>query len=140
MKIIFWVAGILIAIWACTPQKGIIRVNSLDGEKTETEDDSITYELETFDTKFETWYLLHKSPANYRSQSYYENWNRQYVTAWNLNAMDPRKSWFFEMVIGYDPTVDYGFDLNHELFYYFQYVEKVLKIQIMSNGPNVVNL
>jgi len=27
-------------------------------------------------------------------------------------------------------------ELNHKLFYYFQYVEHVLKIQIMSGGPH----
>jgi len=81
---------------------------------------------------------LHNSPAMYRSQGYYESWNRQYVSAWNANAMNPRKSWFFETIVGYDPTVDYGFELNHELFYYFQYVENVLKIEIMPNSPKAV--
>ena len=52
--------------------------------------------------------------------------------------LDPRKSSFFEPIIGYDPTVDYGFELNHKLFYYFQYVENVLKIQIMPGGPKVL--
>ena len=53
--------------------------------------------------------------------------------------MNPRKSSFFEPIIGYEPTVDYGFDLNHELFYYFQYVENVLKIQIMPGGSKAVH-
>jgi len=34
--------------------------------------------------------------------------------------------------------VDYGIEINHELFYYFQYVEQVLKIQIMPGGPRAV--
>jgi hypothetical protein len=79
---------------------------------------------------------LQNSPAKLRSQSYYENWNRQYVSAWNFNAVQPSKNNFFEPIVGYEPQVDYGFEINHKLFYYFQYVENELKIEIMPNGPN----
>jgi hypothetical protein len=127
---------LLIFIFACSVNKHAVKIESNHDEV--ADQDSVEYELETFDQKFETWYMLHDSPSQYRTQQYYEVWNRQYVAAWNYNATDPRKSSFFEPVIGYDPTVDYGFELNHKLFYYFQYVENVLKIEIMSGGPNVV--
>lgn len=132
----FWITALVIFA-ACNTQKGVIKVVSHEGPtmaQDSTAKDSVEYELETFDPKFETWYTLHDSPAMYHSLSYYENWNKQYVTAWNANAMDQRKSWFFETIVGYDPTVDYGFDLNHKLFYYFQYVEHVLKIEIILGG------
>lgn len=136
MKQIFWGIGVIIFIVACSSQKKAAHVPQV--EKKEIAEDSVEYGLETFDQRFETWYQLHNSPAMYRSQGYYESWNRQYVSAWNANAMNPRKSWFFETIVGYDPTVDYGFELNHELFYYFQYVENVLKIEIMPNSPKAV--
>jgi len=101
-------------------------------------EDSLEYELETFDLKFESWYQLHNTPSEYRLQSYYESWNQQYVFAWNSNAMNSRKNSFFEPIVGFDPTEDYGFELNHKLFYYFQYVENVLKIRIISGGPHAV--
>lgn len=129
--------GILLIIVACSTQKKVTERNHATIEV--AAEDSLEYELETFDPKFETWYLLHNSPANYHSQSYYEGWNRQYVSAWNANALDFRKSSFFEPIVGYDPTIDYGFELNHKLFYYFQYVEKVLKITIMTGGPHAGN-
>ena len=132
---IIWL-GIIIFILSCSTQKKAVKIES---DKVEAaEQDSIEYELETFDAKFEIWYQLHDSPAQYRSLQYYESWNRQYVSAWNHNATSSRRSWFFEPIVGYDPTVDYGFELNHKLFYYFQYVENVLGMQIMSGGPNVV--
>jgi hypothetical protein len=121
---------------ACSTQKGLVTVKSNIAES--SVEDSLEYHLETFDGKFESWYQLHNSPAMYRSQQYYENWNRQYVSAWNFNAMSERKNSFFEPIVGYEYTVDYGFEINHELFYYFQYVEHVLKIQIMPGGPNAV--
>lgn len=131
-QIIFWM-GIILLIVACSTQKGIVKVKSNNVES--VVDDSLEYELETFDGQFETWYQLHKSPAMDRSQQYYENWNRQYVSAWNYNATNGRRKSFFEPIVGYDFTTDYGFELNRELFYYFQYVEHVLKIQIMPGGP-----
>ena len=138
-KTMLWIIA-LIFVASCSTQKRAVKVVSHEENKVAQDTaakDSVEYDLETFDGKFETWYQLHDSPALYRSQSYYENWNRQYVAAWNANAMDPRKSWFFDPIVGYDPTVDYGFELNHELFYYFQYVEHVLKIQIMPGGPRI---
>lgn len=131
-QIIFWL-GLILLIAACSAQKGVVKVNSNQEES--TVEDSLEYDLETFDGRFEIWYQLHKNPSMYRSQQYYENWNRQYVSAWNYNATSGQKKSFFEPIIGYEYNVDYGFDLNHELFYYFQYVEHVLKIQIMPGGP-----
>ena len=131
-QIILWL-GIILFIVACSTQKGVVKIKSSDEES--LVEDSLEYELVTFDGQFETWYLLHKSPATYRSQQYYETWNHQYVSAWNYNAMGGRRNSFFEPILGYEYNVDYGFELNHELFHYFQYVEQVLKIQILPNGP-----
>ena len=132
---LFWL-GIILLMAACSTQKGLVTVKSTIGES--SVEDSLEYALETFDGRFETWYQMHNSPAMYRSQQYYENWNRQYVSAWNYNAMGGRKNSFFEPIVGYEFNVDYGIEINHELFYYFQYVEQVLKIQIMPGGPKAV--
>ena len=124
---------------ACSAQKGTVEIKP-NGDEAVAEADSIEHELETFDPEFETWYTLYNSPAQYRSETYYETWNRQYVSAWNSNAMNPSKNDFFEPIVGWDPTVDYDFEIDHELFYYFQYVENVLGIQIMSGGPKSLPL
>ncbi|HZL12207.1 MAG TPA: DUF6146 family protein [Prolixibacteraceae bacterium] len=134
-KIIVWI-GIILFVAACSSQKKAVETKHKTIEV--ATEDSLEYQLETFDQGFESWYLLHDNPSQYHSQSYYEGWNRQYVSAWNANAMDSRKASFFEPIVGYDPTVDYGFELNHQLFYYFLYVENVLKIRIMSGGPKAV--
>jgi len=133
MKQLFFYAIALLFVIACSTQKGIVKIEQ-ENDLAE-EEDSVEYELIVFDPKFETWYILQNSPANYRSQQYYEYWNRQYVTAWNYHASNSRRSSFFEPIIGWDPTIDYGFEINHKLFYYFQYVERVLKIEIIPNGP-----
>ncbi|MEN8116471.1 MAG: DUF6146 family protein [Bacteroidota bacterium] len=137
MRRILVIIGIVIFVYACSTQKGAVQVNK--NEPDIAVPDSLEYDLETFDVKFETWYQMHNNPSMYRSQQYYENWNRQYVSAWNHKAIHSSKRGFFEPIVGYDPNEDYGFELNHELFYYFQYVENVLKIKILQGGPKAVN-
>lgn len=135
MKQLIILPLLILLFWACSAPKGTVKV-----EKNEPvlEVDSLEYDVETFDSKFETWYAMHKTPSTYRSQEYYENWNKQYVVAWNHKSTTGAKNSFFEPIVGYDPTEDYGFDVNHKLFYYFQYVENVLKIEIMPGGPKAV--
>ena len=137
MKQFLLFAVIIILGFSCSTPKNALQIK--ENEETDVPVDSLEYSLETFNSRFETWYMMQNSPARYRSQEYYETWNRQYVAAWNYNATTSGRRGFFEPIVGYDPTVDYGFELNHKLFYYFQYVEQVLKIQIMPGGPrNIV--
>jgi hypothetical protein len=139
MKQIIFIVIALLFVLACSTQKGVVKIEENKDEMVAVED-SIEYQLETFDAKFATWYALHNNPSQYRSQQYYESWNRQYVNAWNYNSTQPGKSSFFEPIVGYEPNIDYGFELNHKLFYYFQYVERVLKIEIMPGGPQSISL
>ncbi|MBE0649387.1 MAG: hypothetical protein IH595_00970 [Bacteroidales bacterium] len=133
-KLVLWI-GVLLFVASCSTQKKLAekKTKPVEIEKT----DSVEYQLETFDQRFENWYDFQNNPSQYRTKSYYENWNRQYIAAWDAKATNPIRNPFFEPIIGYNSSVDYGFKLNHKLFYYFQYVEHVLKIPILPDGPNV---
>ena len=135
MKQMLFLAAVLLMGYACSTSRNTPRI--LANDTLEAATDSVEYELKTFDTGFESWYALQNRPAQYRSESYYENWSRQYVSAWNYKATQPGNR-FFETIIGYDPITDYNFELDHKLFYYFLYVENVLKIQIMPGGPQSI--
>lgn len=139
MKRVLIFLSVLGIVWACSGPK------TIDNTKAEPEDlnkntkDSVSYVMETFDAKFEKWYNLHKNPALFQKQEFYEKWNRKYVSEWNRKSQLKENSDFFVPIVGYDRKKDYGFAMNHQLFYYFQYVEKVLKIEIIPEGPNVVS-
>ena len=137
MKQLLFIIGVVLIVAACSSQKKAVKKeNKADIEITT---DSTEYGLETFDSQFKTWFQMHGTPAKHRSLQYYEAWNRQYVSAWNKKARSGRGGSFFEPISGYNTNVDYDFKLNHELFYYFQYVEQVLKIQIIpGGGPKAV--
>lgn len=133
MQKILFILVITLFIFACSTQKNI-QVTKNDAET--TVEDSTEYDVEMFDGKFDSWYQRYQTPANYRQQSYYESWNRQYVTMWNSKASSSSGKFPFDPVVGFDPTYDYGFELNHKLFHYFMYVENELKIRIMPGGPH----
>ncbi len=133
MKKLFLLFTAVSFIVACSGPKGLVKIEPNGSEA--APEDSVEYELIVMDAGFETWYTLQDSPARYRSQQYYEGWNQQYVSAWNYLSTQPGRRSFFQTIVGYEPGVDYGFKLNHKLFYYFQYVEHVLGIPILSYHP-----
>jgi hypothetical protein len=137
MKQFFILLTIVLFIWACSGPKAVVEAEK-DEPETDVEMDSVSYVIETYDAKFKAWYDLHKSPETNRPQKYYENWNKKYVKEWNRKSTQKEYSDFFVPIVGYNRTKDLGFEINHQLFYYFQYVENVLKIQILPDGPKVV--
>ncbi|MBN2638779.1 MAG: hypothetical protein JXR65_06800 [Bacteroidales bacterium] len=135
-KVIFGIV-ILFLIASCTTQKKVAQLKTKPVQI--EQNDSVQHELLTFDARFDNWYSLQKNAAQSNSVEYYENWNRQYVAAWNAKATDPIRNPFFQPIQGYNPTEHYGLKLSRKLFYYFQYVENVLKIPILpGGGPHVV--
>lgn len=129
----FFVILILAAFAGCATQQEI-QLKKLD---TETEEDSVSYELIVLDPGFESWFITNSKPSWYYTQEYFEHWNQQYVNAWNYHHQGGRYSRILEGYIDYQPQVDYGLELNHKLFYYFQYVQHVLKIPLITGAPRI---
>lgn len=130
MKQLFFILSLLVTMLACTPQKEVARDN-------DNTDDNLEYAMDIGDQRFDVWYQYYDKPALYKSQDYYESWNRQYVLAWNEKCAREGKNWRFDPVEGYEPDEDLGFELNHKLFHYFMYVENILKITIVPGGPDL---
>lgn len=99
--------------------------------------DSTEYELLVFDPEFESWYAIHNSDVQAKSKEYYHSWNIQYVNEWNYRVTTSRHSGLYGQPINYDANADYPFEIEHKLFYYFQYVQHVLHIPLLRNGPHV---
>ncbi len=94
------------------------------------------YEVVVFDPGFDAWFATTWSPARDRSVSYYRSWNQRYVSAWNYKATHPQTSpSFFENIIQYDPTIDYGIEVERTLYYYFRWVDTKLGIPILDTRP-----
>jgi hypothetical protein len=97
------------------------------------------YELIVIDPGFENWFLTTWNTAKDRSVGYYSHWNSQYVSAWNYKASHPQYSRFFDTMINYQPTIDYGIELERKLYYYFRWVDTRKGIPILdSPGPRAI--
>lgn len=133
MKQLFFILITLVVFVACNSTKKLPEITVDIGTK-----DSIEYEMIVMDPGFETWFITNSKPDWYRSLDYYENWNRQYTHAWNAQLSNFSRGHLLSAPINYDDNVDYGLEINHKLFYYFQYVERVLRIPILKAGPGYV--
>lgn len=131
MKLLLILSIVIFA--ACTSQKSGERHLSPRIEI----NDSTQYELLVFDSGFENWYALRNSKVQERSKEYYHSWNIQYVSEWNNRVRSSRHSQIYGQPIDYHPNEDYPLEIEHKLFYYFQYVEHELGIPLLTNGPSV---
>ncbi len=130
MKPAFYFTALLILAAACHSNKPITTTDIA-----ELPEDSVSYELLVLDPGFESWYLLHNQPSKYHVQAYYEDWNQRYVDAWNYGRIGYKHTQLIHGYIDYNPSEDYGFEINHKLFYYFMYVERELGIRLLPDGP-----
>ena len=124
-----------VLLLGCTATNQVLRPpaeNIIDISKN---DDQQEYELIVFDPGFDTWFTTTWNPAKDRSVSYYSHWNNQYVSAWNYKASRPHYSEMFDTLINYEPTIDYGIELERKLYYYFRYVDTKLGIPILDTRP-----
>ncbi|PKP08153.1 MAG: hypothetical protein CVU09_16755 [Bacteroidetes bacterium HGW-Bacteroidetes-4] len=97
-------------------------------------DDSLEYEVIIFDAGYEAWLHSHTKPISYYSQSYLENWNRQYVLEWNYRYQSGLNPDIVGSYIDYQPNIDYGKEVNYQLYTYFVYVEEKLNLKLLNRG------
>lgn len=97
---------------------------SEDPDDKDGDGDDIEYQIDVFDAGFQPYLETVAKPKGYYSLSYLENHNVQYVAEWNIRVNNPFKynSNIYENQIEYDPSTDYGYDVNWELYNFFQYM------------------
>ena len=133
MKSILGIIFVACILLGCTTSNRMLKVqdeNLIDITQNEEE-----YSLIVLDPGFDTWFITTWSPAKDRSKEYYALWNQRYVTEWNYKAARPHSSKFFDSMIHYDPTLDYGMDIERKLYYYFRWVDTKLGIPVINTRP-----
>jgi len=93
------------------------------------------YEVVVLDPGFDSWFATTWSPAKDHNVEYYAQWNQRYVNAWNYKATQPLTAPLFENIIQYDPTIDYGIEVERKLYYYFRWVDTKQGIPILDSRP-----
>ena len=131
--------SIVFIIGACSTQKTISKSEKADKKIEIAANDSIEYRLVSFDPGFDTWFLRYKNKGDMRTMSYYQHWNQRYVNDWNARVNSSYGHRYFNSSLFIYPNEIDDFEIQHQLFYYFQYVENELKIKILYGiSPRVL--
>ncbi len=110
-----------------------------DGDTVAIENPKLEYEIIIIEPGFYFWLQSIAKPEGYYSQSFLESRNEIYVINWNQRVLlplqyDPN---LYEMQINYDPQLDYGYEVNYQLYNYFIYFQRKYKQQLGPFVPRI---
>ncbi|AXG74736.1 hypothetical protein DVK85_11040 [Flavobacterium arcticum] len=87
--------------------------------------DKLEYEVIIIEPGFNAWLASRARQRGYYGQPYLEVKNRQWVTEWNIRAMNPQRYGnMYQMQIDYRPQIDYGYEVNYLLYNYLVYFQQ----------------
>lgn len=120
---------IALAFAACTPGPSS-SVDKVAAPNVILEDDEEEeYELTIIDPGFNTWFMTRARPMNFYEHSFYQQWNHRYVVAWNEKVDQQiyynHRNYPFENRIDYNPNINYGVELDYQLYWYFRYIQSM---------------
>ena len=103
--------------------------------------ESLEYEITIIDIGFNNYLNTIAQPVGFYSQSYMEARNRVFVNTWNTRARNPLKynPNIYENIIDYQPSIDYGYDVNYKLFNYFLFAQRKYKMSLGVGFRNRLN-
>lgn len=101
--------------------------------------DSLEYEILIREPGFNSWLASSAKSEGFYSQEYMESRNRIYVTEWNSRVNQPQRydSNLYELRIDYQPTIDYGYEVNYKLYNYFIYFQLTYKQRLGPFTPRI---
>lgn len=119
----------------------ISKVNSDDNtqDTIRIANEELEYEIIIFEPGFSGWLASIAQPKGFYSQEFLETRNLQYVIAWNQRVMQPQQygKSLYQMQIDYQRGVDYGYDVNYQLYNYFIYFQLKHKQQLTGTIPRI---
>jgi hypothetical protein len=127
--LVLFTFGIL--FWACGSTPNQIKT-TIKEEPVVIANDSLEYEIRIIDIGFNLFLNSLAQPRSYYSQSYLENRNQIFVTTWNIRAQNLTQfnGAIYENIIDYQPSIDYGYEVNYLLFNYFMFAQRKYKINL----------
>jgi hypothetical protein len=101
--------------------------------------DDLKYEIIIIEPGFNSWLERTAKPKGYYSQEFLESRNQIYVAEWNRRVLQPSvyDPNLYEMQIDYNPSTDYGYEVNYKLYNYFIYFQLHYKQQLSGLVPRL---
>ena len=128
MKKILLFAIIIFATWSCSQQKKITQSQKSHAEIIE---DNTEYNILIIDPGFDRWYMMRYSASMDRSNEYYKGMNNVGVQNWNDFYNRGKYPQVIGSYLSYNPSIDYGLEVNRRLYWYFKYIEENFRIRIL---------
>lgn len=137
MKNLILIAAILFIAFSCGTNKktaAITKNAAQVGDTITLSSDDSDYEILIIEPGFNAWLASRARPKGFHSQSFLENKNIFYVTQWNMRVMQPQRynATLYEMQIDYRSNIDYGYDVNYQLYNYFVYFQNRYKQNLLG--------
>ena len=133
MKILLFILLIITTIYRCNSSQKPINSNDIKPTNTSLDtirivNEELEYEILIIEMGFESW-LVTQKPMWYYSNNTLAIKNQFYVIEWNQRVLQPLvyNSSLYEQQINYDPTIDYGIEVNYKLYMYFQFFQQKYK-------------
>ena len=101
--------------------------------------EELEYEIIIIEPGFNVWLQSRARPQGYYSQSFLENRNRLFVLEWNARVLQPQRfnPNLYQLQIDYQPNIDYGYEVNYLLYYYFVYFQMTYGQQLTGFIPRI---
>lgn len=92
----------------------------------------LEYEIIIIDIGFTSFLNSISKPEGYYSQNYLEARNRVWVLEWNNRARNPSRfnPNIYENIVDYQPTINYGYEVNYKLYNYFLFAQQKNKMNL----------
>lgn len=142
MKKSFYILAIvLLSIYSCKTSSTTVaktaQAISSPNDTIRIANDELEYEVIIIEPGFNSWLAATAFPRNYYTQSYLENKNRIWINEWNNRAQQPLRynPNLYEMSIAYDPTINYGYEVNYLIYNYLVFFQNTFKQKLFGYVP-----
>ncbi|MEM6686659.1 MAG: DUF6146 family protein [Bacteroidota bacterium] len=139
-KVLFLLVCTAYVVCSCANQEKTITRKKDDTQKVSDTirlamgSDDVEHEIIIFEPGFTAWLVGYARPRDYYSQEFLEGRNRIYVTEWNLRCIEPARynPNLYQQQINYRNNVDYGYEVNYQLYYYFIFFQQKYRQQLAA--------
>ena len=89
------------------------------------ENEALEYKIIIIEIGFDSWLHVQK-PMTLYTDAYLANRNLFYVSEWNRRVYLPGvyNPQIYSQLIDYEPSIDYGLEVNYLLFMYFEFIQE----------------
>jgi len=151
-KIILFVGTVAYITFSvsCSNAKKTVETNDISAEEKavfkQSEGDTIhiankavEYEIIIIEPGFNTWLQSIARPQGFYSQTFLENRNILMVNTWNNRVLHPAQfnPNLYELQIDYRQGIDYGYEVNYQLYNYFIYFQRKYRQRLGPFYPRI---